>query len=256
MICRTLRWNDSCRKIYEQARFQKRLIAEKKDRCSQVLLAQRTDNQTFFVVKIIQLGTQQGNHEALQVRRELEVGKYCQSKYTVHPFFLGEDKQRNCIYFVSRYAGRSLAQICNKRELSVPLIKKWVFQVLSGLHECHRRGTAHTDLTMENVVVDAEKKARMIDFGRAKTGSNPAYMALDFLHASNVFDKCFRAMSESSLHEHAKEQVIAAQASCKQLLNWIRRSPIEPGPEQIKLHHFFSIPSVQDVNPRGVAQYQ
>src|SRR4051812_30457374 len=63
--------------------------------------------------------------------------------------------------------GASLKDLI-ERGLSVPEAVEIVRQVLSGVKYAHDRGIVHRDLKPQNVLVDADGRARVTDFGIAR----------------------------------------------------------------------------------------
>lgn len=73
-------------------------------------------------------------------------------------------------YYVMEYvAGRSLAQIvAQSGQVDEPEALGYILQLLKGLRVIHRIGMVHLDIKPGNVMVDAEGKVVLIDFGASK----------------------------------------------------------------------------------------
>jgi serine/threonine-protein kinase len=64
--------------------------------------------------------------------------------------------------------GRTVADLLRPGPLSLPAAVGLARQVASGLAAAHAAGLVHRDLKSENVLVDGEGRARILDFGLAK----------------------------------------------------------------------------------------
>src|SRR3954451_3164893 len=75
-------------------------------------------------------------------------------------------------YIAMEYVeGASLNDLI-ERGLSVPEAVELVRQVLAGARYAHANGIVHRDLKPQNVLVDAEGRARVTDFGIARAGAS------------------------------------------------------------------------------------
>jgi serine/threonine-protein kinase len=72
-------------------------------------------------------------------------------------------------------AGRSIAELLQGGPLPLPLAASLARQIAAGLAAAHAAGLVHRDLKAENVLVDEERRARILDFGLAKPldGTDP-----------------------------------------------------------------------------------
>ena len=83
------------------------------------------------------------------------------------------------IYDVGEYKGRafiameyvrgeSLRELIEREKLPVPQVIDIVRQICAGLQEAHRAGIIHRDLKPANILLTAEKRVKIVDFGLAK----------------------------------------------------------------------------------------
>jgi serine/threonine protein kinase len=69
--------------------------------------------------------------------------------------------------------GRPLAQLVEKgRPLPPRKAAELVRQVALALDEAHRRGVVHRDLKPSNIMLDAQDRPRVVDFGLARRDSD------------------------------------------------------------------------------------
>ncbi len=103
-------------------------------------------------------------------RREAEAAAGLQHANVVGVFDRGEADGRHWIA-MEYVEGASLKELI-ARGLSVGESIELIRQVLSGAKFAHARGIVHRDLKPQNVLVDAEGRARVTDFGIARAGAS------------------------------------------------------------------------------------
>jgi len=50
-------------------------------------------------------------------------------------------------------------------DANYPLLEEWIFQITSALAYLHEKGLIHRDIKLQNIMLDKEKKIKLIDFG-------------------------------------------------------------------------------------------
>jgi beta-lactam-binding protein with PASTA domain/predicted Ser/Thr protein kinase len=101
-------------------------------------------------------------------RREAQAAAGLQHPNVVGVYDRGEADGRHWIA-MEYVDGASLADLIS-RGLSVAEAVEIVRQILAGVRFAHARGIVHRDLKPQNVLVDAEGRARVTDFGIARAG--------------------------------------------------------------------------------------
>jgi serine/threonine-protein kinase len=133
-----------------------------------VWLADDTHLQRRVALKVLHTRFAQDREFIERFRREAEAAAGLQHPNVVAVFDRGEVD--GTYYIAMQYLeGRSLKELIDaglSPEQAVGLIR----QVLEGARFAHRHGVVHRDLKPQNVIVDAEGKATVTDFGIARAG--------------------------------------------------------------------------------------
>src|SRR3954447_25615044 len=133
-----------------------------------VWLADDTHLQRRIALKVLHARFAQDREFIERFRREAEAAAGLQHPNVVAVFDRGEVD--GTYYIAMQYLeGRSLKELIDaglSPEQAVGLVR----QVLEGARFAHRNGIVHRDLKPQNVIVDAEGKAKVTDFGIARAG--------------------------------------------------------------------------------------
>ena len=87
------------------------------------------------------------------------------------------DKAENIFFMVMEYVdGKNLAQLIQETPLSYKEAVDIVIQILAGLQYAHEKNVIHRDLKPGNILLTADRKAKITDFGTAmiQAGKNGA----------------------------------------------------------------------------------
>ncbi|UCV00017.1 serine/threonine protein kinase [Acidovorax radicis] len=100
----------------------------------------------------------------------------------VHPHIVQvfeADMQGVQVYVVQEYVpGRTLAEHLALQGRCTPSdAVAFMVEVLDGLHAAHQAGLVHGDLRLSNIVIDAQRHARVMGFGMAASAPNSSHMA-------------------------------------------------------------------------------
>ncbi|OVA18849.1 Protein kinase domain [Macleaya cordata] len=92
-------------------------------------------------------------------------------------FFIGTtdgNKYKGGIYMVFEYMDHDLTGLSDRpgMRFSVPQIKCYMRQLLTGLHYCHVNQVLHRDIKGSNLLIDNEGNLKLADFGLARSFSN------------------------------------------------------------------------------------
>jgi len=135
-----------------------------------VWLAEDTHLQRQVALKVLHSRFAQDREFVERFRREAEAAAGLQHPNVVAVFDRG-DVEGTYYIAMQHLEGRSLKDLIDAGltpEQAVGLIR----QVLEGARFAHRHGVVHRDLKPQNVIVDAEGKATVTDFGIARAGAS------------------------------------------------------------------------------------
>jgi len=87
-------------------------------------------------------------------------------------------RENDELFFVFEFVSQNLYQLTKEQKKFIPeaKVKKYMFQIMSGLHYMHKQGYFHRDMKPENLLVGTNEVAKIADFGLAReTRSLPPY---------------------------------------------------------------------------------
>jgi serine/threonine-protein kinase len=103
-----------------------------------------------------------------RLRREAWAAARLSHPNVVQVYDLEEDEERGDAIVLEYVQGQTIAELLHAGPLPVEQAVELAGQVAEGLAAAHAAGLVHRDLKAENVVVTAEGRAKILDFGLVK----------------------------------------------------------------------------------------
>lgn len=169
-----------------------------------VKLCKSEEDGKLYAVKIMHKTFVQrlaGKEDQLQdvVRREVAIMKKLNHRNVVKLVEVIDDPSSEKMYLVQEYVQHNLMEeIKATNGLSEEIARKYMRDLLSGLHYLHFHKVIHRDIKPENILVSAEGVAKIADFGTARMIMNesetlsdakgtPAFMAPEMFNIDATY---------------------------------------------------------------------
>lgn len=173
-----------------------------KGQLSEVFLADDLRSGRKVVLKFPRV--EAASPEAMQVQidgflREEWVGRRIQNRH-VQPALMLEPGRRTRLYYATPYTpGETLRRRLDKgMPLAASEAVEYTIQTAKGLEALHRLQVLHRDIKPDNILIDDDGKAVLLDLGVAQTESfnqeeaapgTPSYMAPEFFRGERTADE-------------------------------------------------------------------
>ncbi|XP_024932253.2 cyclin-dependent kinase C-1 isoform X1 [Ziziphus jujuba] len=153
----------------------------------QVFMARETKSGEIVALKKIRMDNEKEGFPITAIReikilKKLEHENIIKLKEIVTCTGDAKDEQRNQdgnkfmggVYMVFEYMDHDLTGLADRPGLrfTVPQIKCYMKQLLTGLHYCHVNQVLHRDIKGSNLLIDNEGQLKLADFGLARSFSN------------------------------------------------------------------------------------
>ncbi len=132
-----------------------------------VYLARQAGLNRLVCVKLLLSGPWAGEAEVQRFLREAEAAASLRHPNIVGIHELGQADGRH--FFAMEYVeGRTLAELVRDGPLPAERAAGYVREIAEAVEHAHRQGVLHRDLKPSNVLIDAEDRPRITDFGLAR----------------------------------------------------------------------------------------
>lgn len=169
-----------------------------------VKLCQNEEDSKLYAVKIMHKTFVQrmaGKEDQFQdvLRREVAIMKKLNHRNVVKLVEVIDDPSSEKMYLVQEYVQHNLMdEVTRANGLSEAVARKYMRDLLSGLHYLHFHKVIHRDIKPENILVSAEGVAKIADFGTARMVMNesetlsgakgtPAFMAPEMFNIDATY---------------------------------------------------------------------
>jgi serine/threonine-protein kinase len=116
----------------------------------------------------------------LRFRREAEISAQLNHPNLVTVFDVGVEEDLGPFLAMEYVEGKSLGKHIKERSLDQEAAARVLIQAMRALRAAHRRAIVHRDVKPENILLSEEGRAKLMDFGIART---MGHMSLDPGHA-------------------------------------------------------------------------
>ncbi|RME40512.1 MAG: serine/threonine protein kinase, partial [Caldilineae bacterium] len=135
---------------------------------AEVYLAQDLALGRLVAVKVLRPEYTTTPNFLVRFHREAQAAAALNSSNVVSVYDFGQDHNRP--YIVMEYVeGEDLRTVLDRGLLTVPQIVEYAIQICNAVGMAHRRGMVHGDLKPGNILISSENRAKVTDFGLART---------------------------------------------------------------------------------------
>ncbi|PVU93802.1 hypothetical protein BB561_003036 [Smittium simulii] len=140
---------------------------------SKVCMAEHRTTKQTFALKFIKPKSSDSNSSndkhSLRIEREIKLLSLLYHPNIVRLYDVVQTSKFTMIVMEHNSGGELLHHIRNRGRLMERDARIFFRQIVSAVDYCHRNCIIHRDLKLENVMLDSEKRIRLIDFGFANT---------------------------------------------------------------------------------------
>ena len=128
---------------------------------------QRSTNRK-VAVKVLLDGAMNDDKTVERFRREIEIVAGLRHPHIVAAFDSGVTDEGHLYFVMDFIYGQRLNEYVRSKKLDLTALLELFIGICDGVAYAHQRGIIHRDLKPANVIVDAEGRPRVLDFGLAR----------------------------------------------------------------------------------------
>jgi len=132
----------------------------------EVYLAEDTELDRKVALKFLPPHLCQDEDCRKRFKREAQAAAKLDHPNIVPVYEVGDFKGRP-FFAMAHIEGKSLRQVIKEGKLTVEESVNLTMQICEGLHKAHESGVVHRDIKPGNILIDNEKRVRVVDFGLA-----------------------------------------------------------------------------------------
>ncbi|MCM2249261.1 MAG: serine/threonine protein kinase [Geothrix sp.] len=120
-------------------------------------------------IKVVRVSGAARHQATLRFRREAEISAQLNHPNLVTIFDVGVEEDLGPFLAMEYVEGKSLARHIRDRDLDTETSARMLIQAMRALRAAHRRAIVHRDVKPDNILLSEEGRAKLMDFGIART---------------------------------------------------------------------------------------
>lgn len=132
-------------------------------------------------IKVVRASGQEREHAMVRFKREAEISAQLNHPNVITIFDVGIEPDIGPFLTMEYLEGKSLAQVIKDKSLDLEASIRVLIQAARALRAAHRMAIVHRDVKPENILLSEEGRAKLMDFGIARS----------FTHLNTPMDRPF-----------------------------------------------------------------
>jgi serine/threonine-protein kinase len=120
-------------------------------------------------IKVVRVAGAARNQAMLRFRREAEISAQLNHPNLVTIFDVGVEEELGPFLAMEYVEGKSLGKHIKDKSLDAETSVRVLIQAMRALRAAHRRAIVHRDVKPDNILLSEEGRAKLMDFGIART---------------------------------------------------------------------------------------